>query len=84
MIIKCVASTISSGGDLGGAYWASSSEPSSSPVPWLDPEDASPLDSVTPSSPASSAPSLPDSPELVVSWLEEPSWPAAADVLRRA
>jgi hypothetical protein len=80
MVIKYAASTVSSGGDLGGAYWASSSESSSSQVPWLDPEDASPLDSVAPSSPASSAPSLPDSPELVVSPLEESSWPAAADV----
>jgi hypothetical protein len=49
-------------------------------MPWLDPEDASPLDSVAPSSPASSASSLPDSSELVASLLEELSWPAAANV----
>jgi hypothetical protein len=55
-----------------------------SPVSWLDPEDASPLDSVAPSSSASAAFSLPASPELVASPLEELSCPAAADVPRRA
>jgi hypothetical protein len=63
-----------------GAYEASSSESSSSPVPWLDPEDASPLDSVALSLPDSAASSLPDSPELIASLLEELSCPAAVDV----
>jgi hypothetical protein len=68
----------------GGAYWTFSSESSLSLVPWLEPEEASPLDSIAPSPSASPASSPPDSPELVVSSLEELSWPAAADVPRRA
>jgi hypothetical protein len=50
--------------------WAASASSSSSPVPWLEPEDASPLDSVALLS-SSPAPSLLDSPELEVSPLEE-------------
>jgi hypothetical protein len=44
--------------------------PSPSPVPWLEPEDASPLDSDNLSSSSLASP-LPDSPELEVSPLEE-------------
>jgi hypothetical protein len=54
-----------------GAYWTFPSESSPSPVPWLESEEASPLDPVSPSPPASLASSPPDSPELVVSSLEE-------------
>jgi hypothetical protein len=68
----------------GGAYWTFSSEPSSLPVPWLEPEEVSPLDPVTPSLSASPASSPPDSPELVVPSLEELSWPEAADAAGRA
>jgi hypothetical protein len=66
------------------AYGASSSESSSLPVPWLDLEDASLLDSVAPSLPDSVASLLPDSSELVASPLEELSCPVAADVPGRA
>jgi hypothetical protein len=68
----------------GGAYWTFSSEPSSSPVPWLEPEEVSLLDPVVPSPSASPASSSLDYPELVVPSLEEPSWPAAADAPGRA
>jgi hypothetical protein len=68
----------------GGAYWMFSSESSSSPVPWLEPEEVSLLDPIAPSPSASPASSPPNSPELVVPALEEPSWPAAADVPGRA
>jgi hypothetical protein len=55
----------------GGAYWTFSSESSSSPVPWLESKEASPLDPVAPS-PSASPASLPlDSLELVVPLLEE-------------
>jgi hypothetical protein len=66
-----------------GAYGVSSSESSSLPVPWLDPKDASVLDSVAPSSLAAAASLLPASPELVASPLEELSYPAVVDVPRR-
>jgi hypothetical protein len=56
------------------------SESLSSPVPWLESKEASPLDPVAPSPPASPASSPSNSLELVVSSLEELSWPAAADV----
>jgi hypothetical protein len=66
------------------AYSASFSEPSSSPVLWLDPEDASPLDAVASSPLASVASPLPVSPELVASPLDELSCPATARVPGRA
>jgi hypothetical protein len=53
------------------------------PVPWLEPEDVSPLDSVAPPS-SSPASSLPDSSELEEPLLEELPWPVAADVPGRA
>jgi hypothetical protein len=56
---------------MGRSYWASSTASSSSSVPWLELEDTSPLDSVAPSLSAPSDPSLPDSPELEGSPLEE-------------
>jgi hypothetical protein len=68
----------------GEAYWTFSSESLSLPVPWLEPKEVSLLDPVVLSPSASLASSPPDSPELVVPSLEEPSWPAAADVPRRA
>jgi hypothetical protein len=83
MVVKCATSTFLQEEVWERAYWASSVASSSLPVSWLEPEDASPLDSVAPPS-SSSAPSLPDSPELEVSPLEELSWPAAADVPGRA
>jgi hypothetical protein len=79
MAVKCAASTFLQEEVWEGAYWAASASSSSSPVPWLEPEDTSLLDSVAPSS-SSPAPSLLDSPELEVSPLEELSWPAATDV----
>jgi hypothetical protein len=54
-----------------GAYWTFSSESSSSLVPWLESEEASPLDPIAPSPSASPASSPPDSLELVVPSLEE-------------
>jgi hypothetical protein len=65
------------------AYGASSSELSSSPVHWHDPEDASPLDCIAPSSPDLAASSSSVSPEHVASSLEELSCPTAEDVLGR-
>jgi hypothetical protein len=57
--------------------------PSSSPVPWLELEDASPLD---PDAPSSSSPASPlaDSPEPEVSPLDELSWSAVAGAPGRA
>jgi hypothetical protein len=54
--------------------------PSLSPAPWLEPKDASPLDSDDPSSSSPASP-LPDSPEPEVSPLEELS---SAGALGRA
>jgi hypothetical protein len=64
----------------GRAYGASSSELSSSPEHWHNPEDAYLLDSVAPSLPDSVASSSLVSPELFASSLEELSCPAAEDV----
>jgi hypothetical protein len=58
------------GGGLGRAYWTASMSSSPSPVPWLEPEDASLLDSVAPPS-SSPASSLPDSSDLEEPPLEE-------------